>query len=424
MVPYSYLCIIFSMSFTFIDLFAGAGGFGLGFKMAGCQHKLSLEIDKWAYDTLVFNSQKDAKIVNANINNYNSEPSIREICSLDPDIIIGGPPCQGFSNAGPSKDPNDPRNSLFKNYAKWVEVLKPKVFVMENVTGILSRKNGNGEKVIDIILDSFRKLGYNVEVWKLNAAEYGVPQTRRRIFIVGNISNKNIGEPKKTHFLKSTPEDINSSNLPLALTIEDAISDLPNIQAHEGSEIQDYTNDPRSEYQRWARQKSKYVYNHVSMKHTSRLIERFRAIMNGTSKLDLPDEFKVLKRGGNGEYSEIDYNSNYRHLKLDMVSYTIPASFYSNFIHPTSPRNITSREAARIQSFPDYYFFQGKRTQISKKLLKKLNKDEDHLSQYNQIGNAVPPLLAKAIADRVRLFLEEEIGNQNILKPEIAESYN
>lgn len=412
------------MSYTFIDLFAGAGGFGLGFKMAGCQHKLSLELDKWAFDTLLFNSTKGAKIVNANINNYNSEESIKEISPFNPDIIIGGPPCQGFSNAGPSKDPNDPRNSLFKNYAKWVEVLKPKAFVMENVTGILSRRNGNGEKVIDIILDTFRKLGYNVEVWKLNAAEYGVPQIRRRIFIVGNISNKNIGEPTKTHFLKSSPEDINSSNLPLALTIEDAISDLPYIQAHEGSEIQDYTNAPNSDFQRWARQESKHVYNHVSMKHTSRLIERFKAIMNGTSKLDLPDEFKVLKRGGNGEYSEVDYNSNYRHLKLDMVSYTIPASFYSNFIHPTCPRNITSREAARIQSFPDHYFFQGKRTQISKKLLKKLNKDEDYLSQYNQIGNAVPPLLAKAIANRIRLFLEEEIDNQAILKPEIVESYN
>lgn len=424
MATYSYLCIIFFMSFTFIDLFAGAGGFGLGFKMAGGQHKLSLEIDKWAYDTLVFNSSKDAKIVNANITDYNSESSIREICPLTPDVIIGGPPCQGFSTAGPSKDPNDPRNSLFKNYAKWVEVLKPKVFVMENVTGILTRKNGNGEKVIDIILATFRNLGYNVEVWKLNAAEYGVPQTRRRIFIVGNITTDNIGEPKKTHFLKVNPEDVNSNNLPLALTIKDAISDLPYIQAHEGSEIQDYTVAPSCEFQRWAREKSKYVYNHVSMKHTSRLIERFKALMNGTSKLDLPDEFKVLKRGGNGEYSEIDYNSNYRHLRLDMVSYTIPASFYSNFIHPTCPRNITSREAARIQSFPDHYFFKGKRTQISKKLLRKLNKDEDHLSQYNQIGNAVPPLLAKAIADKVGSFLHDKTNDEIIFKPEIVDIFN
>lgn len=411
------------MSYTFIDLFAGAGGFGLGFEMAGCKHKLSLEIDKWAYDTLLFNSSKDAKIINANINNYNTRESIEEICPLNPDIIIGGPPCQGFSTAGPIKDPHDPRNSLFKNYAKWVEVLKPKAFVMENVTGILTRKNGNGEKVIDIILNTFRGLGYNVEIWKLNAAEYGVPQTRRRIFIVGNMFAKNIGEPEKTHFLKNNPEDINLGELPAALTIEDAISDLPYIQAHEGTEIQKYLFAPKSDFQRWARQNCEHVYNHVSMKHTSRLIERFKAIMTGTSKLDLPDEFKVLKRGGNGEYSEIDYNSNYRHLKLDMVSYTIPASFYSNFIHPTCPRNITSREAARIQSFPDYYFFQGKRTQISKKLLKKLNKDEDYLSQYNQIGNAVPPLLAKAIAYRIRIFLEEQTKNIDSLTEEISESY-
>lgn len=404
------------MGLSFVDLFAGAGGFGLGFKMAGYQHKLSVELDRWAYDTLAYNSSPNTKIINDDIRTFNSIESIKSVCPFT-DLIIGGPPCQGFSTAGPSKDPNDPRNSLFKNFARWVEVLSPKVFVMENVSGILTRRNGNGEKVISIIIETFRELGYNVEIWRLNAAEYGVPQTRRRIFIVGNIYEKNIGEPKKTHFLKINPEDENRDHLIPALTIEDAISDLPVMYAHQGSEIQEYVSPARSDYQRWARTGSEHVYNHVAMKHTPRLVERFRAIMGGISKADLPDEFKVLRRGGNGEFSEIDYNSNYRHLKLDMVSYTIPASFYSNFIHPTSPRNITAREAARIQSFPDYYFFQGKRTQISKKLLRQLNKDEDHLSQYNQIGNAVPPLLAKAIAERIESFIKKETTKQSVVDP-------
>jgi len=399
------------MSLKFIDLFAGAGGFGLGFKLADYEHLCSLEVDKWAVDTLRQNSSKEVAIVFNDIREYNTPEKILKCCSIKPDIIIGGPPCQGFSHAGPIKDPKDPRNSLFENYAKWVEVLSPKVFVMENVTGILNRENEHGEKVIDIIKQTFRNINYSVEVWVLNAAEYGVPQIRRRVFIVGNKFGREIGLPRPTHFLPvdSSEKELKllESNLLPAVTVEAAISDLPVIYAREGSEIQPYSASIATAYQAWARRGSDEVYNHVAMDHTKRVVERFKAIMSGISKADLHDDYKVRKRNGNGELSDTDYNSNYRHLKGDMISYTIPASFYSNFIHPLLPRNITSREAARLQSFPDTYRFMGKRTQISKKLLKKLEKDEDHLSQYNQIGNAVPPLLAKAIASKIKLFLNE-----------------
>jgi len=144
------------------------------------------------------------------------------------------------------------------------------------------------------------------------------------------------------------------------------------------------------------------------MVHTKRITERYEQILNGLTLEEIPEEFQVRKRNGNGQISASEYNSNYRHLKPEMISYTIPASFYSNFIHPKQPRNITSREAARLQSFPDSYIFKGKRTQISSKLLKQLGKDDENfLSQYNQIGNAVPPLLAKAVARRVFRFIQE-----------------
>ena len=139
-----------------IDLFAGAGGFGLGFHLAGYHVNCSLEIDKWAVDTLRANNQEDTIIVEGDIRDYRLPAVIRETCGEAPDVIIGGPPCQGFSIAGPAqKDPKDPRNSLFKDFARWVECLEPQAFVMENVKGILSRRNAKGEKVIEIIKDTF-----------------------------------------------------------------------------------------------------------------------------------------------------------------------------------------------------------------------------------------------------------------------------
>src|SRR5690606_5116064 len=118
------------------------------------------------------------------------------------DVIIGGPPCLGFSFASSKHDINDPRNTLFIEFAKWVDFFSPKVFIMENVTALLKRKNALGESVINIIQDTFNKLGYTTEIWNLNAAEYGVPQMRNRVFIVGNIFDKKIVEPAKTHYIK------------------------------------------------------------------------------------------------------------------------------------------------------------------------------------------------------------------------------
>ncbi len=390
------------------DLFAGAGGFGLGFEMANYELGLSLEKDLWAVNTLKHNSIGKNKIICDDIRKFQTDESVLDLCSGNrPDVIIGGPPCQGFSLQGPTKDPNDPRNSLFTDFARWVKVLKPSVFVMENVSGLLFRKNVQGDKVIDIIVQTFKDIGYHVEIWNLNAANYGVPQLRNRIFIVGNILGKEIGIPQKTHYINPKENSL-FGNLKPAVTIAEAIDDLPYIEAWQGEERMDYENDVNSEFQRWARSNSDFVYNHVTMNHTKRMVERFKQIQKGFKVEDLPDILKVRKRNGEGEISNVRFTSNYRHLKSDIISLTIPASFYSTFIHPTIPRNITSREAARIQSFPDWYVFKGKRTVISSKLLQRLGKEsEDYLSQYNQIGNAVPPLLSLNIANRINLFLKE-----------------
>ncbi|AFY33742.1 DNA cytosine methyltransferase [Calothrix sp. PCC 7507] len=155
-----------------IDLFAGAGGFGLGFEMAGFSVPLSVKIDAWACDTLRHN-RPSMTVIQHDLRNFNTASSVKDICLLKPDIVIGGPPCQGFSIAGPAqKDPKDPRNSLFINFAQWISFLEPKAFVMENVKGLLSRKNFEGIKVIDIIKETFENLGYFVEVWLLNTVDH------------------------------------------------------------------------------------------------------------------------------------------------------------------------------------------------------------------------------------------------------------
>lgn len=394
---------------TAIDLFAGAGGFGLGFRLAGFHIPLSLEIDAWAAQTLKYNDPQMEVVVD-DIRKFLSSIEVKSICPWSPDVIIGGPPCQGFSIAGPAnKDPKDPRNSLFVDYARWVEYLQPKVFLMENVKGLLRGRNAHGDKVIDIIQRTFKLLGYSTEVWLLNSAEYGVPQLRERVFIVGNrLGVDRLGEPERTHTI--SVETATNSMVPLfdwrvlppALSVWEAISDLPELNAGEGEEEQCYTSAPYTDYQVHMRGQSPVLYNHVAMRHSSRLVERFKHVKWGESSADVPNEYRARSRNGNGKLSTAMYDQNNRRLAPSKPSHTIAASFYANFIHPFQHRNLTAREGARIQSFPDWYRFMGKKTTPSHKLLQREGRlEEKHLCQYNQIGNAVPPLLAKAIAKHI-----------------------
>jgi DNA (cytosine-5)-methyltransferase 1 len=388
-----------------IDLFAGAGGFSLGFEMAGFSVPISVEIDTWACDTLRYNHSQ-MQVIQGDIRDFNTPSSIINISPSQPDVIIGGPPCQGFSIAGPAeKDPLDPRNSLFNDFARWIRVLEPKAFVMENVKGLLSRKNAEGKKVIDIIKTTFAELGYFVEVWLINAAEYGVPQIRERIFVVGNKTGEELGIPHKTHSLDLLGTKLfqlsvfDYLDLQPAISLWDAIADLPPLKAREGKEEQLFTLDPQNEYQYLIRNNSQMLHNHVAMEHSQRLVERFKHIKWGESSSDVPEEHGARRRSGNGDLSGISYDQNNRRLHPYKPSHTIAASFYANFIHPFQHRNLTAREGARVQSFPDTYRFMGKKTVVSHKLLQREKRfEEKFLCQYNQIGNAVPPILAKSIA--------------------------
>ncbi len=368
-----------------IDLFAGCGGFSLGFEKAKFNTVFALEIDEWASQTFKHN-HPDVKLFTKDIKKIKNIKNLIPVKQIDG--IIGGPPCQGFSLSG-DRDQKDPRNSLFMDFSRFVKTLKPKFFVMENVPGILSMKTGNNESVVQIIKKQFHKIGYKVYIQKLNAAFYGVPQLRERIFFFG-IRND---FPMNPDYL--IPKKIfNKDNF---YSINDAISDLPLINAGEGNTKQNYLKKPKNEYQKKMRRNNKFIFNHIAMKHTQRLVDRFKVIRIGQSLANVPKKHMQRKRGDVSKISGKIYGQNNMRPNPKNPSPTIAASFQSNFIHPKLNRNFTAREAARLQSFPDNYIFYGKRTTMSW---------EKNLSQYQQIGNAVAPLLAFEIAKSIKKYFK------------------
>lgn len=373
-----------------IDLFAGCGGLSTGFEMAGFEVPLAIEIDAWASETYKIN-HPNTFVMTEDITKVTDLDALLDSNLFEVDGIIGGPPCQGFSLSG-NRDPKDPRNSLFMEFVRFVKHYNPKFFLMENVTGILSMKTNDKRWVKDVIKEEFENAGYNLDVYTLNAAEFGVPQARMRIFFIGFRKDipydKSLIEPKGFVFGSEQ------------VTIEDAIMDLPQIKACEGAEEQDYPVEPQNDYQRYVRAGSEKVYNHIAMKHTQRLVERFKQIKFGQSVADVAIEHQQRQRGNASKVSGKVYSQNNMRPFPDKPSPTIPASFQSNFIHPYIDRNYTAREGARLQSFPDTYIFCGKRTTMSW---------EKNLSQYQQIGNAVPPLLAKEIALTIKRYLNKYV---------------
>ncbi|MHC1700365.1 MAG: DNA cytosine methyltransferase [Humidesulfovibrio sp.] len=376
-----------------VDLFAGCGGFSHGFKLAGYNSIVAVEKDLWASETYAYNNPS-VHVVTEDITTI--DPRDLTISIADVDGIIGGPPCQGFSLSG-NRDSKDPRNSLFAEFVRFVDYFSPKFFVMENVLGLLSMKTKNRENVKDIISDEFCKVGYKVCTLILNACDYGVPQSRQRIFFVGVKANY----PLNSRLLLPPIKQASPQYVSLAA----AISDLPLIEAGCGSEIQQYPMPPQNEFQALMRGGSLQVHNHVAMRHTQRLVDRFSTIGFGQSVKHVSEEHSQRKRGDANSISGKIFSQNNMRPYPDKPCPTVAASFQSNFIHPFHDRNFTAREGARIQSFPDTYIFKGKRTTMSW---------EKHLSQYQQIGNAVPPLLAKALAERISWYFENihTIGDQ------------
>lgn len=389
-----------------LDLFAGAGGFSLGFSLAGYEIIGGIEIDKWAGETFSYN-HKNARVIVEDIAKLSDDFIEQSFKEYDPEIIIGGPPCQGFSvclrNAC---DPKDPRNSLFVEFLRVVKKLDPRLVVMENVPNLVKAKTASNEFVISIMKEQLEKLNYHVYYDVLEAIDFGVPQIRRRLFLIGSKRELEKPFPEPTHYFPKVDLKLDT-HLKLCPTLWNAISDLPDIEAGQGKEEMDYDKDTENDYQKEMRDDSPKVYNHVAMQHSKRMVQRFASMSWGESTSDVPNHLLPFKRNGSGIISEKVYDQNNRRMHPNKPCHTIPASFYANFVHPYKNRNFTAREGARIQSFPDSYVFKGKPTVVSHKLLQREGRlAEKFLCQYNQIGNAVPPLMAKAIG----LNLRKQLG--------------
>lgn len=334
--------------FNVIDLFCGCGGFSLGFERAGFNVLLGIDVWKDALSTFISN-HKDSRILEADLSVLSPEETVPLIGGKNIDVIIGGPPCQGFSIAG-KRIVNDLRNKLYKNFVHFVEYYKPKAFVMENVPNILSIGGGI---VRDSVLSDFSRLGYTVEYQVLTASDYGVPQNRRRAIFVGL---QNGG-----HFKFPLPYDTQK------VTAEEALSDLPENSLEDGSL---YTCEPKSQYQQLMRQNSSAVNNHQATIHNQRTIDIISLVPDGGNYKDLPEELRETRK----------VHIAWTRLNSKKPSFTIDTGHRHHF-HYCYNRIPTARESARIQSFPDDFYFTCSRT-----------------SQLKQIGNAVPPLMAEAIA--------------------------
>lgn len=351
------------MSPKVIDLFAGVGGLSLGFEEQGFDVILANEYDASIADAYEKN-HPSTKMIVGDITSLNLKKTFGSLKNKV-DVIVGGPPCQGFSQKGQRKTIHDERNYLFKYFVQVVKLVQPKYFVMENVPNLLTAENGYFKKEIETL---FNGMKYQLSMGVLNAADYGVPQNRRRAIIIG----KRGGEAP------SLPKPINKT-----VTIWDAISDLAYLESGEGEEVQKYRNKAESQYQRKLRKGSKKLHNHKATRHSDLALERLAMIPPNAGKEVLPKE----------HLTKSIYSGTWTRMRTDEISVTITTRFDTpssgKFTHPFLNRAITVREAARIQSFPDTFIFTGNKS-----------------SQMKQVGNAVPPLLAGAIASVILKDME------------------
>ena len=352
-----------------IDLFAGVGGLSLGFEKKGFEVVLANEYDASIAASYIAN-HKNTKMIVGDITSLDLEDTFGKMAGKV-DVVIGGPPCQGFSQKGQRKTIHDERNFLFKYYVSVVELVKPKYFVMENVPNLLTVEGGYFRHEIE---ELFNKLGYSLEYGVLNASDYGVPQNRRRAVIIGKLG----GDAPKLPIPQGNK-----------VTIWDAISDLAYLESGEGSEEQEYKFPAESDYEKMLRADSSILFNHIATKHSPLALERLALIPPNAGREVLPEE----------HLTKSIYSGTWTRMKKDEISVTITTRFDTpssgKFTHPFLNRAITVREAARIQSFPDDFHFVG-------------NKG----SQMKQVGNAVPPLLAAAIAEVIMNDIKEETKHE------------
>jgi len=299
--------------------------------------------------------------------------------------IIGGPPCMGFSTVG-NRKLDDPRNMLVFYFIQWIDYFKPKFFAMENVPGILSMGKG---RVIEKVIKMYNDIGYSCKMEILLSADFGVPQLRKRIFFIG-ARDKSILSLKvqKTHKKDAKQNTLFEADLLHGyLKVKDALSDIldipPYTKDYSDDLVKEYTQPPKSEYQKFLRKNSDKLYDHFAPNHSKDVIERISHIKQGNNHASLPEKYKL--KGG--------YPNIYGRLHLNKPADTITGncgcvSAPGRFIHPTQHRAISVREAARLQSFPDNYRFFGTMR-----------------DKYKQVGNAVPPLMALAVAKAIKIFI-------------------
>lgn len=342
-----------------VDLFSGAGGLSLGFENAGFDPILA--IDFWEPAIETYNKNRKKKV-----------GQVQDITKLDDDFfgnydienlvgVIGGPPCQGFSMAG-KRIIDDERNKLYRDYFRVLKILQPDFFLMENVVGLI---NLNGGAIKDDIIRRANEIGYHVHYQILMASDFGVPQNRRRVFFIG-IKKEIVDKKGEFEFPKPQKEKISCL---------EALSDLPNLD--EGQDSSKYITDPISNYQKYIRGKCNVVYNHEQSKHTEETKLAISFVPQGGGMKDVPDEIKKGRK----------YSSLLRRMDSTKPSQTIDTG-HRTYFHYKENRVISVRESARLQSFPDnYIFYRGKQ------------------SQYKQVGNAVPPLLAYELAKKIMEYL-------------------
>lgn len=346
-----------------VDIFSGAGGLSLGAEMAGVSIMFAVEKDKNAAETYQYN-HKDTIMLCDDIHNIEPLQYVKKIGENDQLIVFGGPPCQGFSTSNTmTRNMQNPNNSLFEEFVRFVSILNPDWFLFENVEGFYRFENG---KIRNRVKCSFEELGYLVKDSIVVASDYGVPQHRNRYIMVGNRRGVDYNFPEKRKEL---------------YTVKDAISDLPVLRNGQMDETLPYRCriDDVGEYARLMREDSMYSKQNYVSRNADYVLERYKYIPQGHNWRSVPEELMTNYKNKNQCHSGI-----YKRLVADKPSVVISNYRKNMLIHPYQDRGLSVREAARLQSFPDKFIFKGSLT---------------HIQQ--QIGNAVPPLLAKAVFEKI-----------------------
>src|SRR3989344_5379192 len=362
-----------SKKLKIIDLFSGVGGLSYGFS-----HNDNFEII--AANEILPNMAKayslnhpTVKVYVEDIKYFNAKKIEQDLSvgSDEIDIIIGGPPCQAYSTVG-KRLIDDPRGKLFQEYCRVLKEFNPKLFLFENVKGLLSMQDG---ELLKTILSLFESLGYKVQYKLLNAADYGAPQIRERVIIIGSKMKNNFKYPDPTHHDFNNNPNLFDKQLKPYLTLEEAISDLPFIKSNE--ESFNYASEPKNDFQKLMRKNAPArLMDHSSPKNNDKLIKIMELLPDGGTPEDLPENLRPIS-GFKNTYCRLWWNRPATTITRNLST---PSS--SRCIHPKTPRPLTTREGARIQCFPDDYRFYGSRG-----------------DRNLQIGNAVPTFLSNAVAE-------------------------